>query len=51
MNIQMEMANVKATLQNMITSVNTDEEFDILGSLLAISNQLERLDEAIDTKM
>lgn len=52
MNMQTEMAKSQATLQNLINAVKYAEEgkgeVDILGSLLALSDQLNRLDEAID---
>lgn len=55
MNIELEIAKTQASLQNLITCVKFSEEgkcdVDILGSLLAIADQLDKVDEAIETLM
>lgn len=52
MNAQLEMAKSKAVLQNIITSIRSAEEgkaeIDILGSVLVLADQLDRLDDAIE---
>ncbi len=52
MNPQVEIAKTQASLHNLIEAVRRQEEgktsVDVLGSLLALSDQLDRVDRACD---
>lgn len=52
--LQLEIAKTQASLNNLIIAVRMHEEgkadVDVLGSLLALSDQIEKMDLIIDSK-
>lgn len=48
MELEIEIAKAQATLNNIIIGVRSEADIDILGSILALKDQLDRVEMAAD---
>lgn len=48
MELEIEIIKAQATLDNIITCLKANADIDILGSVLALKDQLDRVDMAAD---